>query len=358
MALSARIQSMKSAKEFPISVFFTGSTDLVKGQGLCYDRDHGTAANVDGRRDTHVELPSASNFRWFAGVTARSYAAKTGGQIVEIYGPGSVCQIALAQDSTIGTGVMGCIAGSGAPGRFGHKGFYGLGAAIPLQTIAAVLASDLTGGSALDSDGLVITDGNAPDLSDVAAGDYCWVMGVEDDDTNSGTPAIYTVSSVDDDNDQITLSSEASDGGTMQVSYVIFRKNPKALAYLIPGTGGGESGMIEYVMPPDVGHATAGTFTIMQGGVTYLLGGYTQGTANGRAALSDGAFFGQKKGVYCLGAVGTNDVEVEPATAGLQMDGSTALVDVTFDAADEVATLAWWGIWMEICRSGAGVDAS
>lgn len=116
-------------------VWFTGATALLEGQGLCYDANRGTATAVDGKRYNMVELPSITNNRHFSGVAARAYAASTGGQLIEVYAPGSVCTILSKVSNTIDTGRTTCIAGGTYAGYFERAGFGGKGSAVPLQTV-------------------------------------------------------------------------------------------------------------------------------------------------------------------------------------------------------------------------------
>lgn len=116
-------------------VWFEGTTALKEGQGVCYNWDYGTAASVDARRMNHVELPSITNARFFAGVAARAYSAKSTGQMIEIYGPGSCCNVLSLSSNTIGVGLTTCIAGGTYAGYFKYAGFEGEGSAVPLQTI-------------------------------------------------------------------------------------------------------------------------------------------------------------------------------------------------------------------------------
>lgn len=120
-------------------VWFNGSGALKEGQGVCYNWDYGTAATAEPRRYNEVELPTILNARHFAGVAARNYAAVTGGQFIEIFLPGSVCNIWSTVSNTIGVGLSTCIANdddtTGQEGFFGEAGFEGAGSAVPLQTV-------------------------------------------------------------------------------------------------------------------------------------------------------------------------------------------------------------------------------
>jgi hypothetical protein len=131
-ALNAHIEKAPAS---PLWVWFTGATALLEGQGVCYDFDSGTATAYDGKRINRVELPSQTNNRWFAGVAARPYAASAGGQLIEIYGPGSTCNILSRVSNTLGVGRTTCIAGGTYAGYFDVAGFEGKGSAVALQTV-------------------------------------------------------------------------------------------------------------------------------------------------------------------------------------------------------------------------------
>jgi len=116
-------------------VWFEGATALKEGQGVCYNWDYGTATAANAARFNRVELPTILNARYFAGVAARNYAANSGGQLVEIYKPGSVCNVLSKASSVIGTGILTCEAGGTYAGYFRYAGFEGEGSCVPLQTV-------------------------------------------------------------------------------------------------------------------------------------------------------------------------------------------------------------------------------
>ncbi len=64
-------QTYKQEKLKTKRVLYTGSDALLVGYALCYDRDTGTASEVDKDRITKVEKPSASNLDRFAGIVAQ-----------------------------------------------------------------------------------------------------------------------------------------------------------------------------------------------------------------------------------------------------------------------------------------------
>ena len=116
-------------------VWFEGTTALLEGQGVCYNWDYGTATDADGRRSNRVEVPTILNAPYFAGVAARAYSAKSTGQLIEIYLPGSLCNVLAKKSLTIGVGRVTCQAGGTLAGYFTAEGFEGQGSAVPLQTV-------------------------------------------------------------------------------------------------------------------------------------------------------------------------------------------------------------------------------
>jgi hypothetical protein len=120
-------------------VWFEGNgssaVSVLEGQGVCYNWDYGTAASVDARRTNRVELPTILNARFFAGVLARNYSIPKDGRFVEVNAPGSTCNILSKASSTIGVGILTCLAGGTYAGYFQYAGFEGEGSVVPLQTI-------------------------------------------------------------------------------------------------------------------------------------------------------------------------------------------------------------------------------
>ena len=116
-------------------VWFESDDALPEGGALCYNRDYGTITDSDARRVNHVEPPTTDNAQWFAGVSAKAYSAHTGGQLVEIYCPGSVCNILVAVTTVRNQGLLTFDLTSGVEGQFLRTGMPGRGSAIPLQTV-------------------------------------------------------------------------------------------------------------------------------------------------------------------------------------------------------------------------------
>ena len=127
-----------------------GGTDAVgEGVALFFDTDYGTATEADGRRGNRVEKPVASYSNLnFAGVAARDYSAKAGGQFIEINCPGSrgvKVQLNSGVTATINTATLAPIATTGLWGASTEEG---RGAAKPRQTVTAgkkVMADLLVG---------------------------------------------------------------------------------------------------------------------------------------------------------------------------------------------------------------------
>jgi len=338
---------LSQARKIPKRVLLTGSNGdtFVKGQGLCYNSDYGTATENDGERFNRVELPSVSNNRHFAGVLDHNVTiGVTGKTWVTINEPGSICEIAIGVDTVLDTGMVTCSVGEGDAGRFKFKGFAGRGSAIPMQTNASGIdGGEIDGTGSLSTDGLTLTAG-AAQFADTVAGDKVFIIGGEDEDGSLYVvPGEYEVASVTSTTVIVLTESavSATTGAAVTCSYYTMNGNQTCLAKLLDGE---ESGLVETVTPPNTGGAAVMSY--MVGGVTYINGSITIATADANGALADGDQFGLKKGFYCLGAMTTNAVKVTPATAGLQMDKATAFASCTFDAADEVLILRWDGIWV------------
>jgi len=134
---------IKQGRVYSETVWFEGSTALLEGQAVCYNWDYGTASEADARRFNRVEVPSVTNAQYFAGVASRPYAARSGGRFIEIYKPGSICNVLSRADSTIGVGRLTFeITGTTATnGSFRYEGLEGEGSCVPLQTVDRSLAA-------------------------------------------------------------------------------------------------------------------------------------------------------------------------------------------------------------------------
>lgn len=244
-------------------VFFTGSTALAEGYGVCYDSDYGTATANDPLRNHRVALPDNTNNNSFAGVCAKSVPAKTGGQWITINEPGSVCNVYVDASVTIGDNTyVTCQIGGGGSGTFEVtvKGFMGKGTARVMQTRTGA--------------GLI-------------------------------------------------------------------------LAELCEGS---QSGLVETI----VTGTSSGALPAMLGGVTAIAGGTTP-SADYTDTLANGTYIGQKKRFFLVATITTHDYLVT-VTAGEQLDGSTDLASLEFDAANDDSMLEWGGTkWRLMHNAGTGL---
>ena len=332
-----QVNYIGGAAQLLTKVFFTGTGALEKGIGVCYDFDYGVAADSEARRYTYVELPSVSNGNnnHFAGVTTEAYPANPAGQMISISLPGGVAWIASSVNTTAGETILTCSASAVDAGRFGLRGFMGRGSARANQTKTCQLTGETDGTGSVNATAFTgvgfVTGG-------VAAGDKVVIYAGADGIT-LGT---YTVASVTNAT-TLVLTASAS-AGALVCSYYIIRANPLVMAYLLDGP---ESGLCEWVSPVDNDVADC-----MESGWTRVFGPLTLGTAVSTATIGNGAWVGIKKTILCYGTLTTSGWDV--AVAGTQVDGSTALAGIVFDAAAETAELEWKGLkWQVTHVSGA-----
>ncbi len=313
---------------------YTGTGTIQKGTALCFDSDRGTAGDFDGRRLRHVELPSVTNNKRFAGVAAQTYSGRSNGRKIDIVRPGSPAELSLSSDTVVDTTILGFTVGGSDAGRWSAvvPAFPGAGRALALQTVTAQLAGQMTGAGVLDSTGLILTGTGFTVAPAVAAGDKVVILSGEQDASNAATAAEYTVSSVTN-NTTLVLTSVASDGGTMQVSYYVRRANPLALCLM---ENGPQSGGIHFVAS-----SGGGAKTVPNTGMKVIMGAITP-AADLTEALADGEAMGDKSGWYLDGTITTHDYLITPATLGFAPDGTT-LVTAELDADTDFAIMTWNG---------------
>lgn len=305
-----------------------------KGTGVCYDRDYGTAADSEGRRDNIVQKPSTTNHRWFAGVLMHTYEIPGNGEIwVEIAEPGSVCEIAIGQqNAVVGVTRFGLSVGDADAGRFGLQGLAGRGRALALQT-QAILCAALDGSQTYTKTTKTITDSG--EFTGVVAGDtYVCVA------ADGGTVGSSVVASRTDNTLVLTDDLLGADGAKVS-GYALSGENETlCLAYLEDGP---DSGCQEIVEPVD-----NTTFSIMVGGYSYIAV-ITIGTGNSTATIADGTINGEVKGIECLGTLTTND-----ALASISHHKTSDPEVYYFDAASEVSLIVWLGgKWHDLALTAA-----
>lgn len=316
----------------PEFVWYDGTDALVKGEGMCYDITRGVSTSKDGSRGNYVVKPDGNTNQQFAGVVARNYSAQSTGQLVEIYNPGSICEVAIGIDCTLGGDVITCMA-NGVP-RFAGNGKLGRGSAVPLQTSDEIVLRSIDGSDTLSSDGKTLLC----DTTNIEAGDKVVFLG-------GVTPGRYTVNKVISGSTLELTEQADTSGDVKQVAFYVYRNNPTVTARLLTGE---ESGLIEYITPPSAG----GAVEIMAGGVSVVLGGITL-AANVTTTIADGNAVGMDKTLVCSGDLTSNSFVATLATAGIQMDGSTALTTITVNGAGQIASLTWYGVWQLQCNAGA-----
>ena len=317
-------------------VWYNGADAIRKGEAVCYDIANGDATAYQGRRHNQVVRPTTATAKAFAGVCERDYSAQTSGQFIEINLPGSKgVAVALGVDTAINTGVLTFAAGTGTEaGRFYTGKYLGSGSAIPRQTVTAVIESGMTGTWELATDGVTLTVASTAGL--VAGDTVVLVAGEMETATEYVVPGKYVISSITDATTIVLAATavSATPAAAVTCTGYAYTGNPTCQADLLVGN---ESGGVEFISILNAGNAN---LPHMVGGVSYLTA--TDIAAAGTIVLAQGTLPGETKAVVCLGAVATSDYEVDPATDGIQTDGSTALavVNAINDAGD-----AWYGVF-------------
>lgn len=116
-------------------VWYEGTDALAEGTALCFNIVRGTATAQDNTRSSHVIRPTSATAKAFAGVVARDYSAKAGGQFIEVNAPGSLgVKVLLASGNTV-IGVTNIVFQHGeGSGKFIANAAVGKGAALAVQT--------------------------------------------------------------------------------------------------------------------------------------------------------------------------------------------------------------------------------
>ena len=340
-------------------VWYEGTDALLEGEAVCYNTDYGTATTRTPERANRVERPSLSNNKAFAGVAARDYAARSTGQLIEIYVPGSKgVNVALNVDTVIDTGLLTFTAGAAGShrGRFYSGKHRGRGSAIPRQTVTAILEEDLLGAvwTVDKDDGITITMTSTAGLS---AGDTVILFGGEMEEAADKyiIPGKYAIASITSTTVLVLTSSciEGTADADLLAIGVAYTGNPKCQADLLTGD---ESGGIDFLVPPNVGSTG---LTYMVGGLSYIIGGITLG-ADADVDLAQGTYPGELKTFLLMGDLATYDFTIDLVTAGLQLDGATSLTEIlTIDDDGD----GWYGIfcgayWRTLSLAGNATESA
>ena len=350
---------VQASNPIPLAVWYTGTDKVRKGEAFCFDVSNvtGAAATLyNGLRHSYVTRPGTTNAGAFAGVASRdAYASATGTQI-ELYIPGSKgVEVALGVDTVLNTGILTFQVGggNGAAGRFVKAGFPGRGSIVPRQTVTAVIEASMTGGWSVAVDGVTMTVSSTTGLT---AGDTVILLGGEEESGGAKViPGKYVIASITSPTVLVltTAVSTATSSAALTCTGYAYTGNPTCQADLMEGD---ESGGVEFVSPPNVGTSTAMSY--MVGGWSYICGGLTVGSAPANGPLAQGTVYGLRKAFAGLGTLTTNGATIDPATNGLQVDGDTALVLITINAAAEVIVLEWNCVWLCKGLVGATVAAT
>jgi hypothetical protein len=115
----------------------TSAVQYYKGQGVCYNFDYGVDTVVDASRYNRVITTASACKAHFAGVLKDDYLVPPGGTFVEVYGPGSVCQVRLGigVSTTIGATDVVCSYSTSVGNFIAVSAEAGIGVATALQTI-------------------------------------------------------------------------------------------------------------------------------------------------------------------------------------------------------------------------------
>jgi len=355
------VKHFNQAPMFKRRLWFPGSTAIRKGMGLCYDLDvagTGTgelATDGWGRRGNSVAVPDTTNNLAFAGVSSQYYKAKANGQMIDIYEPGGLAEVAVGLPTSLlitAQTPLTCSVNPADAGRFTFQGLPGRGTAIPLQTKAAATGGDITFAS---TDGTASSAWSSPSLTitKTGIGTACGygdddidptefvvvILGGADNATGGdattgemATKGEYPVVSAPTE-DTITI---ATDIGDCKITlYVIKNTYPTVLCYLMDGE---ESGLQETISPRDALAAQS-----MVGGSTFLCWGYTV-TADSSATLAAGLRNGQRKLFGCLGTSGGQDWVLTIADGIDHVDGGNC-ASITFDTAADFLLMEWNGMF-------------
>lgn len=344
------------------SVWFEGSTAVRKGMGLCYDIDTTgtgtgeTATDGWGRRGNVVAVPTTSNNLAFAGYATQRYAAKTGGQRIDINLPGSICDVEVGLASTIYSQSAGTFhtvsVNTADAGRSTLQGLRGRGTAMALQTRARADGGDIAFAS-LDGTATSVWVDPSLTITKSGIGTACGygdssidptefrvvVLGGMDNTTGGdassgevatiGEYAVVTAPTAD----TITIATDIND--CKITLYVIKNTYPTILCKTDDGP---ESGLQETISPRDAVAAQN-----MVGGSTFLCWGYTV-TADSSSTLAAGMVNEQRKLFGCLGTSGGQDWVLTIADGIDHVDGGQCDT-VTFDTQADFLLMEWNGMY-------------
>lgn len=297
---------VKVARAIQRTIWFSGSTAVKKGRAVCYDRTYSSstvalATIKDGRRDSYVAAPTSTNCMDFAGVAADDYGAVTGGQLIVINEPGSVCEVEVDIETTVNVTDLTFSFDAANAGVFTFAGMSGRGSVTALSTLAVGAATGVifnatnmannTYANATKTLGCTGAFANAVvgDIVRVVAGTSC----------TRGDYVIATRNSAD----EVVLATAVGGATATGISCLVLDADvkPYVLAKLQDGE---ESGGVDFMNPLLAGTAASGTTptafgtTLICGGGTVLNDEYTYTLAAGTGT----ALKGHRKAVKMITA--------------------------------------------------------
>jgi len=324
---------------------------LRRGTGVCYNYAYVTTNTGEtdtdswAKRSKAVRLPDTTNHMAFAGVVAQDYgaiSASTDGRWIDIFEPGSICEVMVGASTTIDTGVLTCSCSAPDKGIFSRIGLQGRGSMTPLQTVS-VTDSNILGGAAVSANLVVTETGIGTSIGATAdVGDYVMYIetqsitgtGVADATgavgkynlayTTANTVTLTSTGSTTDDN--ATTAAAWTTGSTIS-HYVVPKAGLYCLAYLHDGF---ESGLQE-VLSCDYGVTN---HAMMAGGTTHFNGdGLTLAGATATAHLSVQPAKSNSSGlkyIVCEGGISTTTgITLEDGSVSLDKPVGTAAVKLT-----------------------------
>ena len=341
-------------------VFLPDNVAIKRGEGLCYKvdwtNDQYAATDKAYQRGRTVVRATPTYAGHFAGVACQDYEAKLGGQNIQIFEPGSECEIWCLGASPLSTSVTPgmqtcCSCGDGDRGAFTRPSVSGgRGTATILQGATTAIVVGQEGDSRYcswdASEHKLVDDTVASGIfSTVAVGDIVHILsGGNSGQTSAGyqaAPGEYIVSAVASDGLSITLSTDIAAQDLTCVCFIISRGRPTVLARLNDGL---ESGLQQWVQLENSSYPVS----ISECGTNYI-GGNQKLAADVSVALGVTGRFCDPQvprvGFHLHGNLTTNDfvVTVDGTAACSTYDGANPVVDFELDANFDTLVLSRLG---------------
>lgn len=238
-------------------VWYSSDAALSEGEAVCYNFNYfpsgGAVTDREPRRYNEVETPTTANAQHFAGVSAGSHLAVSSGQFIDIYLPGSICNILCGKDTdtVVGVDLLTFDVTAGFKGEFRYAGLPGAGSARPLQTTTGdasdpglclaqlmegpqsggvevvplvatgAMGTQMVGGTTLITGGAVASGNNTTTLADGTVPGIRKKYGIITTELTSYDVIITVTSGATDDVDDVSLDTITyANGSTCLNKYV------------------------------------------------------------------------------------------------------------------------------------------